>query len=68
MQLGMPYSTAFNHLPPTVDRNILGMKKECANFIKQELAQVNGAMGSYNPIQGFYGMHTKEYGKGEKLR
>jgi hypothetical protein len=41
MQLGMPYSTAFNHLPATVDLKILGMKKECTGFIKQEMAQIN---------------------------
>ena len=27
-QLGMPYSTAFNTLPPTVDCSILTMKSE----------------------------------------
>jgi len=41
MQLGMPYSTAFNHLTATVDLKILGMKKECNGFIKQEMAQIN---------------------------
>lgn len=28
MQLGMPYSTAFNALPSTVDNAVLSMKKE----------------------------------------
>jgi hypothetical protein len=33
----MPYSTAFNHIPPTVDRTILGIKKESQSYIKTEL-------------------------------
>jgi hypothetical protein len=48
MQLGMPYSTAFNHLPPTVDRAILSLKKECPGFIKQEMGI------GYTSIQNYY--------------
>jgi hypothetical protein len=58
MQLGMPYSTAFNHLPPTVDRAILSMKKECPAFLKQE---ISSHLNNFNPIQNYYShnMHMK---------
>lgn len=68
MQLGMPYSTAFNHLPPTVDRNILGLKKECSGYIKQELAHVNSAhLGNYTSIQNYFShnLHLKNVVKQE---